>query len=149
MVIAYVGLGSNLGNKKKNITKAVQLISHVPGIHMVACSRLYKTKPMYEKKQPDFINGVVKIKTRLKAEQLLKSLKEIERALGRRVSYRYGPRAIDLDVLLYGKNKFKKKSLIIPHKRMHERMFVLKPLVEISPGAVHPGFHRRCAGIIP
>lgn len=147
-IIAYLGLGSNIGDKNKNITRALCLINAFPGIQVLQLSRLYRTRPMYVENQPGFLNGVVKIRTRLSCAQLLRMVKIVERKLGRRKRFRYGPREIDIDILLYGKSHVNKPSLTVPHKRMHERSFVLQPLLEVSPGAVHPVLRRRFSSLV-
>ena len=93
--------------------------------------------------QPYFLNGVVKVETSIDPEDLLVAIKTIERKLGRRSRTRYGPRIIDIDLILYGKKHIQTSWLHIPHKRMHERLFVLKPLLEIAPHSIHPVFKKR------
>ncbi|MBI4835331.1 MAG: 2-amino-4-hydroxy-6-hydroxymethyldihydropteridine diphosphokinase [Planctomycetes bacterium] len=136
---AYLGLGSNLGRKKYNISKAIRLMEEA-GIQILRRSRFYKTKPVGFINQPDFINAAVKIRTVFSPEQLLKLLKGIEKRMGRVRVHRWGPRIIDIDVLLYGKRIVKMRGLTIPHPRMHERAFVLQPLAQIAPGLRHPLF---------
>lgn len=110
------------------------------GIQILRRSRFYKTKPVGFINQPDFINAAVKIRTVFSPEQLLKLLKGIEKRMGRVRVHRWGPRIIDIDVLLYGKRIVKMRGLTIPHPRMHERAFVLQPLAQIAPGLRHPLF---------
>lgn len=141
MVVAYLGIGSNLGKRKKNIQKAVHLLASTSGINVEKISSLYESEPVGWKNQPWFINGVVKIKTTFSAEKLLNRLLEIERLFGRKRSKinRGGPRIIDLDLLLYGKEIIKIPGrLKVPHPEMEKRKFVLVPLNEINPRIYHP-----------
>ncbi len=141
MVIAYLGIGSNLGKRKKNIQKAVHLLANTSGIKVEKISSLYESEPVGWKNQPWFINGVIKIKTTFPAEKLLNRLLEIEKFFGRKRSKtnRGGPRIIDLDLLLYGKEIIKIPGrLQVPHPEMEKRKFVLLPLNEINPRIYHP-----------
>lgn len=131
MVICYLGIGSNLGDRRKNIKRAIELLSKTKGVKIHQVSRIYETEPVAGPPQGKFLNGAIKIKTILSAGGLLKVLKDIEKKLGRVRTIRYGPRTIDLDILLYGTKTINKKNLKIPHPRMFEREFVLKPLREI------------------
>jgi 2-amino-4-hydroxy-6-hydroxymethyldihydropteridine diphosphokinase len=134
---AYLGLGSNLGRKKYNVSRSILLMKKA-GIRILRQSRFYKTKPVGFMEQPDFINAAVKIRTVFAPKRLLKILQDIEKAMGRVKARRWGPRIIDIDILLYGDKTVKTNGLVIPHPRMHERTFVLKPLAEIAPGLKHP-----------
>jgi 2-amino-4-hydroxy-6-hydroxymethyldihydropteridine diphosphokinase len=135
MTRAYVGLGANLGDREATIRRAVELLPDV-----VAVSTLIETDPVGYLVQPRFLNGVAALETELSPRELLEQLLEIERALGRtRDGPRYGPRTIDLDLLLYGDAEIDEPGLTVPHPRMHERRFVLEPLVELDPGLVVPG----------
>ncbi|MDI6640921.1 MAG: 2-amino-4-hydroxy-6-hydroxymethyldihydropteridine diphosphokinase [Elusimicrobiota bacterium] len=136
MVIAYIGVGSNIGNRKKNILLAKELLENQQKIKIVMCSSIYETAPWGYKNQPKFLNAVWKIKTELSPEELLKLLKSIEKKLGRTQTVRWGPRKIDLDILFYGNRKLNKKNLKIPHPEIFNRDFVLKPLYEIAPKLV-------------
>ena len=137
MVVAFIGLGSNIGNRRKNIAAAITRLKTSRVVRVLKLSSLRVTEPVGPN-QRDFVNGVAKIKTDLSAEKLLKVLKEIERLMGRRTVRRWGPRGIDLDVLLFGNRIIRTKSLQVPHRQLHRRLFVLDPLAEISPGTVHP-----------
>lgn len=136
MPLCYLGIGSNLGNRRDNIKMAIALLKRSYGISVKRISRIIQTKPVGYLKQPEFLNGVIKIQTELKPRGLLKSLKGIEDQMGRKKTIRFGPRIIDLDILLYGDKKIKQKYLIIPHPQLKSREFVLKSLSEIAPGAV-------------
>ncbi len=141
MVVAYLGIGSNLGNRKKNIKEAVRSLARSSGIKVEKISSLYESEPVGWKNQPWFINGVIKIKTVFPAEKLLKRLLEIEKSLGRKRSEanRGGPRIIDLDLIFYGKEIIKMPGrLEIPHPEIEKRKFVLLPLDEINPRVYHP-----------
>jgi len=133
MVDAYIGVGSNLGNRKKNIFTALSLLNLEKDITIKKCSSIYQTKPWGYKNQPEFLNAVWKIQTTLSPEKLLSVLKKIEKKIGRKKTFKCGPRVIDLDILLYAKRTIKKRNLKIPHPEMSKRKFVLKPLREIEP----------------
>ena len=131
MVVCYLGVGSNLGNRRKNIKKALDYLAKTKGIKIEKASRIYETKAVGGVPQGKFLNAAIKIKTSLTPQLLLETLKKIEKDLGRKNTVRWGPREIDLDILLYGNKVIKIKNLVIPHPRMFEREFVLKPLREI------------------
>ncbi len=132
----YLGLGSNLGNREKNIREAIKLLRKE--VRITKISSFYKTKPVGYADQPDFINAAAEIKTNLPPLQLLRLTKEIEKKLGRKKTFQNGPRIIDIDILLYNDEIIKTKNLVIPHLAMHRRWFVLKPLTEIAPEVIHP-----------
>ena len=136
MVNAYIGIGSNLGNKEENIKKAVDLLKDKCKILKV--SSLYKTEPVGYKNQDWFLNCAVKMNTNLEPKELLYFLKSIEKKLKRVKTIKNGPRTIDLDILFYGNYIIKTKNLTIPHPRFHKRAFVLKPLKELCPSIIHP-----------
>ena len=128
----YIGLGSNLGNPGQQILTAIAELKDLPKSHFVKASNLYQTKPVGPQNQPDFTNAVIAIDTKLTAQSLLFELKKIENVHGRVCSgERFGPRTLDLDLLLYGDEKIDTKDLVVPHPRMYQREFVLKPLAEI------------------
>ena len=134
----YVGIGSNVGNKRENFFEAVSRLSKLPETRVVKESSLYESEPLGDSKEW-FVNGAVEIETRFKPEMLLKKFKNIERAMGRKkVKKRWGARVIDLDILLYDSTVVKKKNLRIPHPEMPSRKFVLVPLSEIAPQIIHP-----------
>jgi 2-amino-4-hydroxy-6-hydroxymethyldihydropteridine diphosphokinase len=137
MAVVYLGIGSNLGDKRGNCLDALERLS-TKGISISKRSALYDTQPWGVKDQPDFVNMVVEAETVMSPEELLGTLKEIEREMGRKASTRWGPRLIDLDVLLYDDRIVQSKDLVIPHPLLHKRDFVLLPLAEISPECVHP-----------
>lgn len=131
MVFCFLGAGSNLGNRRKNIKKALNYLKKTKGIKIEKNSRIYETLPIGGPSQGKFLNAAIKIKTSLTPFSLLKALQKIEKDLGRKKSVRFGPRRIDLDILLFGNKVIKRKSLIIPHPRMFKREFVLRPLRDI------------------
>ncbi len=136
---AYIGLGSNLGDKAANIKKALERLRETPGIQVKKVASLYKTSPLYVTKQDWFLNTVAEIETSLTARELLTLLKDMEKKLDRTPTIRWGPRTIDLDILLFGNDKIKDSDLVIPHPRMIERAFVMAPLAEIAPHLCIPG----------
>ena len=131
MVTVYLGLGSNLGDKRKNLRRAVKLLRQ--RVKIIKVSSLYETKPVGHTDQPDFLNAVLAAETGIAPTPLLRLVKSIEKKIGRRRTFRNGPRVIDIDILLYEGRKVKTKRLTIPHPRMYARDFVLRPLREIAP----------------
>ncbi len=132
MVICYLGIGSNLGNRRKNIKLALRKIKALPKTRVIKASKNIETLPLGgPTAQGKCLNAVVKIKTAISPLQLLKYLKRIEKELGRVKTVRFGPRPIDLDILFYGDKIIKRKKLVIPHPRIFERAFVIKPLLEV------------------
>ncbi len=138
MTKVYAGLGSNLGNKRENILSAIDRIDAYEGFCVKEKSGFYDTAPVGGPLQPDYVNCVIGLETEIEPQALLKEFKKIETALGRETGVRWGPRVIDLDILLYGDTIVTDHNLKIPHERMHERVFVLEPLCEISPDIKHP-----------
>ncbi|MBP7088027.1 MAG: 2-amino-4-hydroxy-6-hydroxymethyldihydropteridine diphosphokinase [Candidatus Omnitrophica bacterium] len=132
MEAVFIAIGSNLGNREENIEKAIGFLRTIKEIEVVKVSALYRTEPQ-ESIGPEYLNGVVKIKTRLTAQELLRVLQDIELKLKRVRSYKNAPRTIDLDILLYGKQIINSLELTVPHPRMLRRDFVMKPLLEIEP----------------
>lgn len=131
-MICYLGIGSNLGNRENNIKAALKKINSLKATKVLKVSRLIRTMPVGGPKgQEEYLNGAVKLSTGLSALKLLVALKKIERELGRKKAVRNAPRQIDLDILLFGSKIINTKKLIIPHPRMFERDFVLKPLSEV------------------
>jgi 2-amino-4-hydroxy-6-hydroxymethyldihydropteridine diphosphokinase len=136
--IAYIGLGSNQGNRTQFIESAIKAISHCEGVKFIRTSRVIETRALSQHLQPDFLNTVVQIETQLSAAELLKQLQSIENQLGRVRNEKWGPRTIDLDVLLYGDSVVEQSGLFIPHKQLHLRSFVLNGLSELCPDSLHP-----------
>lgn len=135
---AYVALGSNVGDKLGFLKDALKKIAESSQCQIKEISSIYETRPFGIKNQDNFINAVVKIKTSFYTSTLMHFLKNIEKSTGRRKSYRWGPREIDLDLLFYNKLVYKDDELIIPHKGIEFRDFVLVPLIEIAPDYFHP-----------
>lgn len=127
----YIGIGSNLGDRHKNIDDAIGKMRGVDGIEVKKLSRIYETEPVGGPKQGQYLNAVIEIETTLTARGLLLTLQGIENQLGRTRLVRYGPRTIDLDILTYGDKKIDEPDLKIPHPRMDERGFVLEPLKDL------------------
>ncbi|GAB4387494.1 MAG: 2-amino-4-hydroxy-6-hydroxymethyldihydropteridine diphosphokinase [Thermodesulfovibrionales bacterium] len=137
MAVVHIGVGSNLGDRAANCGRAVELLGR-RGIRVRKRSSLHETEPWGLRDQPRFLNMALEAETGLGPRDLLLALKAVEAEMGRAPAERYGPRVIDLDILLYGSLAVKEPGLEIPHPRMHERAFVLAPLSEIAPRAVHP-----------
>ncbi len=133
MDFCYLGVGANLGDRRKNITLAIKRINQLPDTRIVKIAKIIETKPLGgPKTQPKFLNTVLKINTKMKPHVLLRSLKKIERELGRKKTpQRYGPRPIDLDILFYADRIVNTKELVIPHPKIFQRGFVLRPLSEL------------------
>lgn len=136
MAIAYLGLGSNLGDRKQGLAQALELMSQQVAVEQV--SSVYETQPVGYEEQPLFLNAVCRISAELGPEQLLRLAKEIEAKLGRIPSFPNAPRPIDIDILFYDDEVVNNQELTIPHPRLPERAFVLVPLAEIAPELVHP-----------
>ena len=132
MAICYLSLGSNLGNRRKNLEEAVRMINRLKDAKVLKKSSFIETEPIGgPKAQPKFLNAAFKISTKLSPLKFLKELKTIEKKLGRVKTVRNGPRVIDLDILLYADRTIKTDKLVVPHPRMFNRDFVVKPLLEI------------------
>lgn len=149
--IAFVGLGSNLANPHMQILRAMRALEDLQHTRLVARSSLYRSAPLGYLEQPDFVNAVVQLETRLAPRELLDALLELEQDNGRTREFRNAPRTLDLDVLLYGDLQHHEHGLTLPHPQMHRRAFVLQPLLEIVPDCVIPGIGpaaealRQCA----
>ena len=140
MYAAYIGFGSNIGDRLAHIQNAIHALSKTDGITLQKISSLYKTDPVGCEEQAQFLNGVAVIQTSLPPLSLLHTLKDIETAIGRKHRMRWGPREIDLDILIYGDLCVQTEELVVPHPEMHLRGFVLVPLAELAPDLVHPIF---------
>lgn len=130
-MLCYIGIGSNLGARQKYIESAVDRLKGVKGIEVKRISNIYETEPVGGSKQDKYLNGVIEIETTLEAKGLLRELQVIEKRLGRVRTVKNAPRTIDLDILLYGDRKINEPDLKIPHPRMRERDFVMRPLKEL------------------
>lgn len=142
---AWIGLGSNLDDPPVRLERALAAIDRLPGTRRVATSPFYRTPPVGPQDQPDFCNAVAGIETELEPLPLLDALQAIETAEGRRRGRRWGPRTLDLDILLYGDCRIDEPRLRVPHPYLHERAFALIPLAAVAPDAVVPGHGRAAA----
>ena len=138
MQTAYIGIGSNLGNKLNNCLKAIDLMDMTPGCRVKAQSDFFRTEPVGVEDQDWYVNSVISLRTNLSVQQLLEALLTIEKDLGRKRKRKWDPRTIDLDILLFGQELNSGKNLTVPHPLMHERRFVLVPMVQLVPDLIHP-----------
>lgn len=136
-VTAYVGLGANVGEPARALRDALDALARLPRTRLIAASRLYRSAPV-DAAGPDFVNAVAALGTELTAPDLLRALQALERAAGRERPYRNAPRTLDLDLLLYGDGRIDSPGLVLPHPRLAQRAFVLRPLAEIAPERVAP-----------
>jgi 2-amino-4-hydroxy-6-hydroxymethyldihydropteridine diphosphokinase len=139
MIRVYIALGSNLAKPVDQVNCALEALAHMPRTKLVVCSSFYRSKPLGPQNQPDFLNAVVVLDTHLPAEELLDATQAIEQNQGRvRKAERWGPRTLDLDLLLYGNQVINTERLIVPHYDMKNREFMLYPLAEIAPALIFP-----------
>ena len=155
-VTAYIGLGANTGDPRRNLGNAVSALAALPGSKLLGVSRLYSTKPVGVVDQPDFMNAVVALEVPAGPDPdtgalaLLAALKALEQAIGRVARQRWGPREVDLDLLIFGRHEINverpdQRWLVVPHPLAHERLFVLAPLSDLAPGLRPPGWHETVA----
>lgn len=142
-MIVYIGIGSNLGNRFKNIKSSINLLGKIKGIKINKVSSIYETEPVGYKKQGNFLNCVVKITTSILPKKLLSVLQNIEIKLKRKKTMKWGQRTIDLDILTYENKVISLKELKIPHPLMHKRDFVLVPFAEINKNFIHPAYKKN------
>jgi 2-amino-4-hydroxy-6-hydroxymethyldihydropteridine diphosphokinase len=136
-VTAYIGLGSNLSDPEAQVGRALAELTAIPRSELIACSALYRTAPVGPADQPDYVNAVVSLRTGLSPRELLEALQAIERGHGRqRNGTRWGPRTLDLDILLYGDRRVAEPGLRVPHPEMARRAFVLVPLADVAPAGL-------------
>ena len=148
MARIFLGIGSNEGDRLEQISRAVRGMRAIPGIELERMATIYETEPVGPP-QPKYLNTVVEIATALEPRRLLDALKALERRLGRALStQRWGPRVIDLDILLYDDRVLDEPALSIPHPRMHERRFVLEPLAQLVPDLIHPVLKQTIARLL-
>lgn len=137
-VRAFIGLGANLGDARATLDAAFVALARLPGTALRAASSIYRSAPI-ESSGPDYLNAVILLETRLAPQALLAELQRIEQAHGRERHHRNAPRTLDLDLLLYGDRRLSTATLTVPHPRLHERAFVLRPLAQIEPSLAIPG----------
>lgn len=142
----FLGLGSNLGDREARLREAVTRIGELPETRVVAVSRFHETPPWGVEEQPPFLNAVLEARTALEPVELLAAVKAIERGMGRTPTFRWGPREIDIDLLLYGDRVLQEASLVLPHPRILERAFVWEPLGEIAPDVLE-GLRRAAVSL--
>ncbi len=143
----YLGFGSNKGDRVEHIKKAVYYLNAIPGSEISKCSLIYESTPYGDVKQDNFYNAVCEYFTELSLQELFKTVKGIEEIVGRKVSEKWGPREIDIDILLYNDLIYADESLNVPHKEMLNRDFVIFPLLELNPELVHPALNTKLSEI--
>jgi 2-amino-4-hydroxy-6-hydroxymethyldihydropteridine diphosphokinase len=146
--IVLLGIGSNLGNKIGNCKAAIDRLGDLKENRIIQRSSFYETDPVGYLHQDWFVNCVIKFETAFRPHELLGSLQKLEKTFGRQKTVRWGPRLIDLDILLFNREEFVSRDLHIPHPHLHERAFVLVPLCEIDPAAFHPGLRKTARELL-
>jgi len=149
METVYIGIGSNIGDKRANCLEAIKRIGHLPGCSVGSISGFYLTEPVgVENTQDWYINGVVSITTDMSATDLMKELLQIEAEFGRVREKRWEPRVIDLDIIFFGEEIMQQHHLVVPHPLMHQRRFVLRPMADLAPDFVHPVLNRKIGDLL-
>lgn len=154
-VVAFLGLGSNLGDRLANLQAAIEAMQTEPGLRVTVSSRVWETTPVGGPPQPDYLNAVIRVETDLSARDLLDVARRVEARLGRVRKERWGARTLDVDILLFDEERIDESDLVVPHPRMAERAFVLLPLLELEPDPVLPDGTRLkdvrvdTSGVIP
>jgi len=147
-VICFLGIGSNIGDAAANCAAAERHISDIGGVAVLRRSSLYRTQPVGFEEQEWFVNGVIEVRTALGPRPLMDAILGVEDKMGRTRNGKWRPRIIDIDILLYGQVVMDEEDLVIPHPRLHKRRFVLVPLDEIAPHAIHPAFGVSVRGLL-
>jgi 2-amino-4-hydroxy-6-hydroxymethyldihydropteridine diphosphokinase len=147
-VIAYLGLGANLGDPRRQLTEALKRLNGAEELEVTRVSTFYRNPPLGPENQPWYVNAVARVRTRLGPEELLRLLQQVETAMGRVRGERWGARRLDLDLLLYNGEVIFTPDLVVPHPEMHRRGFVLVPLAEIAPQAWHPVMGKSAGGLL-
>jgi len=145
---AYIGIGSNIGEPLNNCRKAIDIIDHIDGCRVSGISRFYRTEPVGATAQSWYVNGAIQIQTTLGPHELLRSLLSIESRMGRVRRQKWEARVIDLDILLYGNQVIEESDLKVPHPLMHQRRFVLMPMMDLNPRLIHPILGKEMAGLL-
>ena len=149
MTEAFLALGSNVGDKLFYLSKAVKILQQQKDVTVEQVSSVYETLPFGVEEQENFFNQVVLVNTTLTAEELLRTVKNIEKEMGRKQTFRWGPREIDIDILMFGNLVLETDLLTIPHKYLTERDFFIAPLLELKPEAVHPATKKKLKDYLP
>jgi 2-amino-4-hydroxy-6-hydroxymethyldihydropteridine diphosphokinase len=147
-VVAYIGLGANLGDPEAQLREALTRLDAAEEVEVTRVSTFYRNPPLGPADQPWYVNAAAQVRTRLGPEELLRLLQQVEAAMGRVRGEKWGPRLIDLDLLLYNGEVMVTPHLVVPHPEMHRRAFVLVPLAEIAPQAWHPGLKRSAGDLL-
>lgn len=146
--LAYIGIGSNLGDKSRNCSRALELLGLIPNCRLAGRSKRFLTRPVGVKDHDWYVNGVACLETEMPGHELLTRLLAVESAMGRVRTEKWGPRIIDLDLLLFGQEIINSRDLQVPHPLMHTRRFVLVPMVQIAPSLIHPVFRRTMQDLL-
>jgi 2-amino-4-hydroxy-6-hydroxymethyldihydropteridine diphosphokinase len=147
-VIAYLGLGANLGDPEAQLREALERLDAADEVEVTRVSTFYRNPPLGPEDQPWYVNAAARLRTRLGPEELLRLLQQVETEMGRVRGERWGPRRLDLDLLLYNGEVIFTPDLVVPHPEMHRRAFVLAPLAEIAPGAWHPVLNKSVGDLL-